>query len=185
MEGGNSYESIGMFIDNSSYPEGLVVYERPIYGGTRPLEDDDEDGVFNYEDPDQMITKNSYWRTGPNAKKLKKWKTGNGYEVGDLVYGNYNFVYKVTMAIPSWDASSLTLGDESAIKSSAGSAKLFVLSDLPQEDGTIRFQSMSSESSGGFLAAASKLDPTSFIKEDISLNTVSYTHLTLPTNREV
>ena len=197
---GVTYDSIAPFIDNAEYPEGAVVYEKPIYGGTRPLEDDDEDGIFNYEDPDSLLTKNSYWRTGPNAKKLKKWKTGNGYEVGDLVYGNYNFVYKVIMAIPAWDASSLELGSASAIKSAAGSATMFVLSELPQEDGTVRFEEVSAEENGGFLSAVSKLDPTSFILEDVSTDNsvywtevvptaspdaVSYTHLTLPTNREV
>ena len=110
--------AIGEFVANAEYEPGNIVFERAEYLGNDPFGNDDEAQeianneplLLNMEDPDSMGVDVAYWEAGPNAKKVKKYKAGDAYDVGDIVFESQLKVFKVKTAIAEWDATILQAG---------------------------------------------------------------------------
>ena len=179
IEGGRLYQStdifvidpddefaIGEFIANAEYEPGNIVFERAEYLGTDPFGNDDEAQeeanneatLLNYEDPDSINVATAYWEAGPNAKKLKKWRAGDAYDIGDIVFESQIKAFKVKKAVAEWDAGSIALDPTAA---QASGVEVISLEDPSY------FESKTNESAGGFLSAVSMLDPQSFFPLNI------------------
>lgn len=152
------FQTIGEFRHGVEYEPGDVVFERAQYLGDDPFGDDDKDGTPNSKDPDQMATDTAYWEAMGGAKNLKRWKQGDAYSVGDIVYESQVKAFKVIQSVPEWDPDA---GLE------PGSANGTPLPHRTPEDRDY-FESASAKESGGFLAAVAKLDNTTFTPLDIT-----------------
>ena len=137
---------------------GDVVFERAQYLGDDPFGDADNDGTPNSKDPDQMATRSAYWEALDGAKKVKKWKQGEAYSVGDIVYESQVKAFKVIQDIPEWDP-------EAGLEPGAGTGT--ALPHRTPEDRDY-FEQASAKESGGFLAAIASLDATTFTPLDIT-----------------
>lgn len=166
---------IGEFMDNAVYRPGDIVFERSEYNGDDPYGNDDkaqeeasgEPTLLNYEDPDQMYTQCAYWEAGPSSGKVKRWKAGNAYEQGDIIYdGTRAKAFKAINAIEEWDTSLIGLGQAGARKKTtdgSGEKLPFVVLEDPE-----KFEQASAEDAGGFIAAMVQLDPGTFSEIDIT-----------------
>lgn len=165
--------AIGEFIANAEYEPGNIVFERAEYLGDDPFGNDDEAQeianneplLLNMEDPDSMGVDVAYWEAGPNAKKVKKYKAGDAYDVGDIVYESQLKVFKVKTAVAEWDATILQAG------ASASDGKSVEVISLEDE---AMFEQASRKEHKGFLAAIAYLDSNTFSPVDVSPNNTQY-----------
>jgi predicted phage tail protein len=170
----NDEFAIGEYIANSPYKAGDIVYERPEYLGSDPFGNDDEEIEIanneelldNFEDPDSITLKNAYWEAGGNAGIVKKWKPGQAYQVGDIVFESRNAAYKVISPIAEWDASVISMSATDAFN-----AKVEVISltaEKQEPSGIKYFEEATKEKHKGFLAAINSLDSSTFSPLNIS-----------------
>ena len=171
---------IGEYVSDAEYEEGNIVFERAEYIGGDPFGNDDEANeianneptLLNFEDPDSMDLETAYWMAGPNAQKVKKWRPGEAYEVGDIVFESRNAAYLVETAIEEWDASVITMSAEDAF---AANVEVISLTGAAQGKSKIKyFKEATKAKYKGFLAAINNLDSTTFTPIDIAPGNTEY-----------